>query len=602
MELAIPLIALGGLFIVSNQKNKKCDSSPEKKETFVSMGKPKQNSYLPNTNLPPENFPDSLATSTLFENVQEYPNPNSATDKYFDQNMFENKVNQGIQSADNLQNIYSLSGNYMNSQEFKHANMVPFNGGKITGFTYNTDIAETLLDNRTGSGSQVIKKIEQAPLFKPENDVSWSYGMPNQSDFYQSRVNPVNKNNHAKPFESVNVGPGLGLGYTTEGGGGYNGGMMMRDSWLDKTVDELRVVTNPKLEYSLANHEGPANSYIKARGLIGRVEKNRPDTFFINTQDRWLTTTGAEKGDRLRPIEEMGVIRRADCLDNYMGPAGATDQKGNYTNPEFEKSRRNVWNACDVGQSSAMGKGPTNNNDQILESFAKASYPNNRSTLSQPNSYRSGFSGAIGAVIAPLMDILKPTRKEELVQNMRVYGERGTNVPSSYVNNPNDTPKTTNKETTLYSAHFNINNQTASQYVNNELPLNPTQRQTTDISYTGSAGGHGTQYGDMLYDAAYRQQNNDIKSQTIHGRTNQGNTQIFNPTMNVNISRQDANLTDNRWSTPSMIFPSTPSRDNVGVERHRQCLDQSINCERIAPSILNAFKNNPYTQSLTTSV
>ena len=29
------------------------------------------------------------------------------------------------------------------------------------------------------------------------------------------------------------------------------------------------------------------------RGEIGEVEKNRPDTYYIQSSDRWLTTTGA---------------------------------------------------------------------------------------------------------------------------------------------------------------------------------------------------------------------------------------------------------------------------------------------------------------------
>ncbi|MFN9958832.1 MAG: hypothetical protein ACK55I_37555, partial [bacterium] len=108
------------------------------------------------------------------------------------------------------------------------------------------------------------------------------------------------------------VGPGLNQGFTKNGTGGFNSGMEARDKWLPKTVDELRVSTNPKLEYELINHEGPAQSVIKNVGLLGKVEKQRPDTFFINTQDRWLTTTGASKGETLRPLQEMGIVRRND--------------------------------------------------------------------------------------------------------------------------------------------------------------------------------------------------------------------------------------------------------------------------------------------------
>ena len=99
--------------------------------------------------------------------------------------------------------------------------MMPFNGGKVKGRTYDMNITESVLDNMIGSGSQVIKKIEQAPLFKPQENMQWAYGAPNMSDFYQSRVNPGQKNSMVKPFESVQVGPGLNKGYTAEPSGGF---------------------------------------------------------------------------------------------------------------------------------------------------------------------------------------------------------------------------------------------------------------------------------------------------------------------------------------------------------------------------------------------
>jgi hypothetical protein len=87
--------------------------------------------------------------------------------------------------------------------------MVPFNGGKVKGRTYDMNINESVLDNMIGSGSQVIKKIEQAPLFKPQENMQWAFGAPNSSDFYQSRVNPGMKISNVKPFESEYVGTGL---------------------------------------------------------------------------------------------------------------------------------------------------------------------------------------------------------------------------------------------------------------------------------------------------------------------------------------------------------------------------------------------------------
>ncbi len=607
MELAIPLIALGGMYIVSNQTpSKSCNSENGKKqknnqENFTSMGA--NRNYLPNTNTPPQNFPVSNINQ-LVDTVQEYQNPNAATDKYFDQNAYQQRVRNNAPVGQNPQQIYSMTGNYLDSEQFKHNNMVPFNGGKVKGNTYDVNIAESVLDNMIGSGSQTIKKIEQAPLFKPEDNVQWAHGAPNNSDFYQSRVNPGMKNNNIKPFESVMVGPGLDKGYGVNGTGGYNSGMEARDKWLPYTVDQMRVSTNPKLEYELTNHEGPANSYIKnaaSTETMGRVEKQRHDTFFINSQDRWLTTTGAEKGETLRSIQEMGIVRRNDIVTDYMGPAGAADRKAAYAPENFEKSKRQESMTTGVNHSSAQGRGPSTDTDNFLRSHTN--YENHRSTVKQPDTHRSGFSGAVGAVIAPIMDMFRPTRKDETIHNVRIYGEAGTAAGSKGpVYNPNDSTTTTIKETTLYAPTFNINNQKEGIYVNNASPGEMTQRDTTSVNYIGTLGGAATGFGDMSYYAAYQQHNNDIKSSTVNNRPNQGGTQIFNQQMNLTTIKSDSDRFDGRVNPAISVTPMPPSTETYGSITMPQYYNECAGCDRIQPDILNAFRSNPYTHSLSTAV
>jgi hypothetical protein len=612
MEIAIPLIALGGMYVVSNQNNNQNNhksndtkmrtlfKKDSKEENFTNMGK--NVNYLPNTNIIPQNFPvENL--NQVSDNVNTYPNPNIATDKYFNQNQYEENVRKGISVGRDPQQIYSLTGNYLDTDQFKHNNMVPFNGGKIKSNTFDNKYAEVILDNMVGNSSQTIKKIEQAPLFKPEANMNWTYGTPNNSDFFQSRVYPGMKNNNVKPFESMIVGPGLDQGYNTEGSNGFNSGMEARDKWLPYTVDQLRVATNPKLEYELKNHEGPAESTIKNVGILGRVEKQRPDTYFVNTQDRWLTTNGAEKRERLRPVEEMGVIRRNDIASEYLGPAGSVDRQATVAPSNYEPSKRVNLPGKDVNCSVAVGRGPITDGDKRIESFNNSLTSNNRSTIKQPETMRSGFTSAIGAVIAPFMDVLRPSRKEEIMGNVRVYGEVAPSVPKSYVNNPLDTTSTTIKETTLYSPQFNINNQKESMYVNNYTPMDLTQRDTSSCSYMGSVGGQTTQYGDMNYDAAYRQHNNDIKSSTIDNRPNQGGTQIFNQQMNLSTIKCDSDRMDGRVNPAySKIAQLPPSANTYGAIRTPQQYNQSIGCDRIQPDILNAFRSNPYTFSLTNAV
>ena len=173
MELAIPLLALGGMYVISNQSannptnpsRKSQNNNRNSAENFTNMGirsnlGVRTDNYLPNTNIPPDNFPVTNLEQ-LSDTIQEYPNPNVATDKYFNQNVYENKVRKGATVGNNPQQIYSMTGDYLDSKQFKHNNMVPFNGGKVKGNTYSASMAESQLDNMIGSGSQVIKKIEQ---------------------------------------------------------------------------------------------------------------------------------------------------------------------------------------------------------------------------------------------------------------------------------------------------------------------------------------------------------------------------------------------------------------------------------------------------------
>ena len=93
----------------------------------------------------------------------------------------------------------------MTRSDMKHNNMVPFFGSKVTQRTTGYNGNESVLDTYSGSASQHYKKEERAPLFKPERNMNWQHGMPNQNDFIQDRMkmNITGKQNNSKPFESV---------------------------------------------------------------------------------------------------------------------------------------------------------------------------------------------------------------------------------------------------------------------------------------------------------------------------------------------------------------------------------------------------------------
>jgi len=77
MELAIPFLALSGLYIVSNQKTKKNeeknnpnnDNNNNQQENFENMGA--RANYLPNVDEIPQNYP-VINTNQLVNTVQNY--------------------------------------------------------------------------------------------------------------------------------------------------------------------------------------------------------------------------------------------------------------------------------------------------------------------------------------------------------------------------------------------------------------------------------------------------------------------------------------------------------------------------------------------------
>ena len=606
-EIAIPLIALGSMYLMSNQ-DKKDNYSRENysmREGYTNMTNIKNE--LPNVNphQPVLNYPITQPVSD--SNVNKYAKSTQPMDKYFSTKNYgkvemDNATQYGVGGS--VQQNYSLTGKPIAIDKFKHNNMVPFFGAKVKGATANRDVNEGVLDNLMGVGSQQFKKQEQSPLFEPQSNLQYANGAPNMSDFMQSRVNPAMKMSNVKPWQEIHVAPGLDKGYTTQGGNGFNSGLEARDKWLPKTVNELRVDTNPKMTFGLLGHEGPGDSYVKNSPTIqtqGKVEKYLPDKYYASGPERWLTTTGIEKAQTARGIEVLQAVNRTTTTAEYFGN-GHADTDAGYVKSEYEMARRPVLSATDIANPSAIGAYKATVADYGVQGYK--SLPNNRSTTNGGNNFGS-INSMLKAVVSPLMDIMRPSRKENAIGNLRPYGNsNNTTVPNGVVFNPADRTKTTIREMTeanLDCNHLNIEGQSANAYlVSKQQPIRQ-ERDTTNCLYSGTAGP--ASYGAIKsYEAEYNQHNNVNKTYKLH--PNPGGLPIFNQNENIVVDRIDSDRCNNRlWvssSGPTAGITTTPSIESYGsIAHNRQMYDESkIGCERISPDILTAFKNNPYTQSL----
>ena len=600
-EIAIPILALGVMYLIK-QGNDEDEVEPYSREGFDNVSAPQQRrlvtgdtrTYLPTE--PPVNFPVN-SKKNLNKNVKHYPSPNAATDRYFKQEVYEDEIKKEKNTINNFQ---SLTGKEVGKADLIHNNMVPFFGSKVTQRTSGFNGNEGLLDKMQGAGSQQIQKKAQAPLFAPNKDMHWANGAPNMSDFMQSRMNPSRNISNEKPWEEIRVGPGLNKGYTNEGSNGFNAGMEARKEWMPKSVDDLRVATNPKVTFGLANHEGPAQGTF-ARGIEGKIEKNRPDTFYLNTPDRWFTTTGREKGQKVRSAQVMQPIKSNDGQE-YYGMSNGNQTGGSLAGKaqqNFRKSRKPVLPAFDKYKGQAHNMAATTGNN-VQDAYGREGFqnlPNARSTTRQADEFGVA-GGLIRAITAPILDMLRPSRKENVVGNIRPVGNAGGKygVQEGRVWNPADRTKTTIKEQTIennyqaqpYQVHDGGYETTEYQPIEN-------QRDTTNVNYVGNSSATGITTAPSSYNAAYNANLNPNKEIISVARTNTGTQPLLNDMQNIKISKIGS-------VCPNQMFPSFPKKtanmSTLGSLSNNNVRGKTQDCERNNPGLLTAFNNNPYSKSL----
>jgi hypothetical protein len=613
MELAIPLVALSGLYLISKDRG---EIEEDKEEGFMTNNT--MEDLLPNTNIPNVNYLQEypvknvdLDVTTKLANDNKYTGI-SYTDKYYtppdpkdilNNDKWASKTGMKCpprELSGGSEDFIALTGDKVGCEYYTHNNMVPFFGSKTRSRKFEANQNEGLMDTYLGTGSQTIDKREQAPLFAPNENHQWSHGAPNQNDFMQSRVNPSLKMANVVPFKQEKVAPGIGQGYTSEGVGGYNSGMMDRESWMPKTVDELRVNNHRKASgVSTIGYEGPASSIIKQRGSLGKMEKNGPVKEFATGPERYMTTTGLEKGPTLRPIQEDRYTNRPETTQDYSGIAAG--ESSTYIDGKYRPSTNHHLGPVPISAAGASGKGGASENDYGAKS--QQAYNNNRTSNTQ-DSYFGMIGGAIGSVVSPLLDVVRPSRKENTIGTLRPYQNASTAVPLSYVFNPADRPNTTTRETTENSK-FHMNSGTSEfnkggYTVTSNQPVQNARMTQSDYFYAGNSSANDGSKGLRPYDSEYNQRNNDIKSSTIDGRLVKGNMALLNNQNNIRCADRVDKLSQNYMTGPSNH--RSPGLETMGQLQGKQELYAGLNNDRLNNlDVKQVLTGNPYALSINTS-
>ena len=313
----------------------------------------------------------------------------------------------------------NLSGMKMEEQDYIHNNMVPFLKGNVT---QNVDVERmsNYTDRMSGNDSLYMKKTEVPCLFKPTiNDQVCSRGMRNNDEFLKSRVvDPLSRNNEF-PIQQIRVGPGLNRGYSSAGVGGFQ----QTDALRYAAPSDLQA-NKPKTDQTSKTFQipfqGPKTNNVTKRSMTENVVKNLPERTFEQNKENFFVTTGA------------------------------------YTKPT-ERSNQNVKETnAPLGHIEYTGGAKdTVNLQNTNDDYGKANvvvYDNERNNY-ETKTVVTNLTSLVNAVVNPLVDTMKNSIKEYLIDAPRQEGMMNPQMPQAVtVHDPNDITRTTIKETTIHDA------------------------------------------------------------------------------------------------------------------------------------------------------
>lgn len=505
--------------------------------------------------------------------------------------------------------ISPLSGLPMAAGEFTHNNMVPFYRGSLKQNMSDSGNRH-LLDDMTGAGSLDIGKREQAPLFDPHREPTGNvHGLESVTDFMHNRVLAPTNRAGERPVEPVHVGPGVGMGYTQNPTGGFQQfdiNEIMRDR---KSVDETRVLSNPKITYEGQVLAGKALAL--QRGDLGEVRKYRPDTFFLNESgERNFVTAGENTKPMERPSQVLKFQAREETSAELQGPAVAADFSATYTVPSFRAPLAKQQDGYGYRNADGSLYG-VRDTDAQNNDFGRAGYqlPTNQRNVTGERGQALNLTVAGGPKALTVYDpndVARTTVRETTGANDWI----GIAAPASTatkltVYDPTDITRVTGRNT-MAEPDRALNVTRAGMPGQGTLSFPDGMRLTTkaqvsaNSNYSGVAG-PATNPAEQVYDYAYAMRQNPTKEVVASGRrpeAGNGALPLFNGESNMgamSFRRLDADSLNDRDTTSDRVVGPPIGVEAIGIQRPPQPpLTTDVSMDRNIREILDILNDNPY--------
>jgi len=315
------------------------------------------------------------------------------------------------------------------------------------------------LDIHTGRSEFNFHKKETKTFFKPSKELSFINGKPNHTSIIKDRYIKSKYRNTELPFEQIKVAPGLGQNYGINGKGGFHQ-FETNELIKPKNIDSLRSLTNQQKSHTLPKVTGHA--------IVDNRTKTpaKPTTTKFTTTNPVLNTKSTTDKAKRTDLQYSEVQKEQHKAFGKGGLFGSTQIKSTYKkSKQSESTKNNINKPLNKGGIHSSGQWVINTNENFkskvepdfdISSYGKDSIklaPNERDTT-QNKMIITNIVEAVKAIISPLQDKMKRTKKQNIEGNPNIHGYMAPDIPNKLTSyDPNDVAKTTIRETTEINKH-----------------------------------------------------------------------------------------------------------------------------------------------------
>jgi len=444
---------------------------------------------------------------------------------------FNNKFSPFDQETD-------MTYGVIDKEHFTHNNMQPFTSqrDKILD-DINNNKNEVLIDRYTGSSRYYFQKKEIEPFFEPQinKDTSFVNGVPNVTDQQRTRYIPSLIKQNERPFEPIQVTPGLNLKSDEIGTQGFFD--QFRPNL--KTTDELRPSDKPKLSYTQPVLEGKKG---EKRSVTAPFIKRKPETTKEVKTSEYVPTGSIVKTQKTPDNFDIKENNRQQKMEVF-GPLG-------YYN--------NV-----ITNQQTVGK--------FNDPLTKSQLFEERGNLTFTNKYNPNEKS---------ITILDNQRHSTNNPNMNI-GNKFYNSNTIAIDY-NDLPRETIKQTLLYENNgYTGNNQQNGIAFSNDYEMKSTIRQidnqplNTNFSYRNNNIGY-TNLNDQAKSTIRQIDNQPLNTNLSYKNNNIGYTNL-NDQAKSTIRESYCNIEYNKNTNSMMKANYTELSDPVKITNRQSLTNTQLN-------------------------